>query len=215
MGKPMGPRVVVLIAVLAVSLTASCSGPSWWSDLWLTRDQQGRRAFERGDLARAAQLFEDPMWRGTSLYLEERFEAGLAEFATIDTAEAWFARGNALSHLERYEEAIEAYEQALARRPDYPEAEANIAYLQPFLPLEFTGGDSGVVGRDAAADEIRFDADAEKLREEGKETTVEGEGGLLSEEQLADIWLRQVDTSPASFLRYKFAYQLARSGDEP
>ena len=44
----------------------------------------------------------------------------------VDAAEAWFARGNALAHLERYEEAIAAYRQALERRPDDPKAAANI-----------------------------------------------------------------------------------------
>ncbi len=67
----------------------------------------------------------------------------------------------------------------------------------------------GTQGREAGADEIVFDADKDKLDQEGKETVIEGDTGMLSDEQIADIWLRQVDTSPTSFLRYKFAYQAA------
>jgi Ca-activated chloride channel family protein len=202
------------LAIASTLALGACSGPGWWRDLWLTRDQQGQLAFAREEFTAAAALFEDPMWRGTSLYLDERFEAASAEFARTDSAEAWFARGNALAHLERYEEAIAAYRQALVMRPDYSDAEANIEYLQPFLPLDFTGGVTGVEGRDAAADEVVFDADADMLDAEGKETTVEEEGGLLTDEQMAGIWLRQVDVSPASFLRQKFAYQAARPGGE-
>ena len=161
----------------------------------------------------AAGQFEDPLRKGTALYLTEDFEGALAEFARLDTAEAWFNRGNSLAHLERYEEAMEAYQKALELRPDYPWARANLEYLEPFLPLEFEGGEMGTVGRDAAADEVVFDADQKRLDEEGIDTVMEGEQEMLSDQQLADIWLRQVDTSPSSFLRYKFAYQ-AQSPDE-
>ena len=37
---------------------------------------------------------------------------------------------------------------------------------------------------------------------------------MISDQQLADIWLRQVDTSPTSFLRYKFAYQAQSPAEE-
>jgi Ca-activated chloride channel family protein len=178
-------------------------------DLWLTADQQGQRAFDRGDYAEAAQRFEDPMRKGTAHYLDQDFASALAEFAKVDTADGWFNRGNSLAHLERYEEAIEAYTRALEMRPDYPAAAANIEYLQPFLPLQFEGGEMGTTGRDAAADEVVFDADQERLDQEGIDTTMEGDSQVVSDEQLAEIWLRQVDTSPASFLRYKFAYQAA------
>jgi Ca-activated chloride channel family protein len=178
-------------------------------DLWLTQDQQGQRAFDQGDYTEAARRFEDPMHKGTALYLGEDFASALAEFAKVDTARGWFNRGNCLAHLERYEEAIEAYTRALEMRPDYPAATANIEYLQPFLPLEFEGGETGAVGRDAAADEVVFDAEQERLDQEGIDTVVEGEQQVVSDQQLAEIWLRQVDTSPTSFLRYKFAYQAA------
>jgi len=183
-------------------------------DLWLTQDQQGQRAFDRGDYSVAAEQFEDPLRKGTALYLTEDFEGALAEFARLDTAEAWFNRGNSLAHLERYEEAMEAYQKALELQPDYPWARANLEYLEPFLPLEFEGGEMGTVGRDAAADEVVFDADQKRLDEEGIDTVMEGEQEMLSDQQLADIWLRQVDTSPSSFLRYKFAYQAQSPGEE-
>jgi Ca-activated chloride channel family protein len=207
-------RAFPLLLLLVLSL-GGCSGPPWWEALWWTADQRGQRAFDRGDYLAAAQLFEDPLWRGTALYLQERFDAALSEFARVNSAEAWFVRGNALAHLERYQEAIEAYEQALRLRPGYEDARTNIDYLQPFLPLEFEGGTTGVVGRDAAADDVVFDADAERLAEQGRDTDVDEPGGLLSDEQMADLWLRQVDVSPATFLRQKFALQAARGESGP
>lgn len=176
-------------------------------DLLWTREQQGQKLFEAGEYAAAAERFEDPMRKGTALYRGERFAEALDQFTRLDTASAWFARGNALSHLEHYEEAVAAYERALALRPDFAAAAANLDYLQPFLPLELEGGVMGTEGRDAAADDVVFDADADRLAEEGRDTEVE-QGGMVSEEQLADMWLQQVDASPAAFLRAKFRYQL-------
>jgi Ca-activated chloride channel family protein len=181
-------------------------------DLWLTADQQGQRALDQGDYSAASRQFEDPLRKGTAYYLEQDFSSALAEFAKVDTAEGWFNRGNALAHLERYEEAMEAYRQALELQPDFPRAEANLEYMQPFLPLEFEGGEMGTVGRDAAADDIVFDANQDRLNEEGVDTVMEGDQQMVSDDQLAEMWLRQVDTSPTSFLRYKFAYQ-AQMGD--
>lgn len=187
-----------------------CSQPSIVG-LFLTPDQQGQRAYGQGEFAEAAQLFEDPMWKATALYFDQQFGAALEQFARVDSAEAWFGRGNCLAQMEQYEEAIGAFERALELRPAYSEAEANIEYLQPFLPLDFVGGDMGIVGRDAAADEVVFDADTDALDEKGKDTVVD-EGGLLSDAQLAEMWLRQVDTSTAGFLKYKFQYQAATTG---
>lgn len=206
-------RYRVFSSVLLLVVFVGCGRSDFrFIDLWLTKDQQGQRAMDRGDFAEAALRFEDPMRKGTAYYLEQDFSSALAEFAAVDTAEGWFNRGNSLAHLERYEEAVEAYEKALELQPDFPRAEANLAYMQPFLPLNFEGGEMGTVGRDAAADEVVFDADQDRLNEEGIETVMEGEQQMVSDAQLAEMWLRQVDTSPTSFLRYKFAYQ-AQMGD--
>ena len=97
--------------ILLMVLAMGCGGGELrFVDLWLTQDQQGQRAFEKGDYAAAGEHFEDPLRKGTALYLSEDFDKALAEFAKLDTAEGWFNRGNTLAHLERYEEAMEAYE---------------------------------------------------------------------------------------------------------
>lgn len=201
--------------ILLVMLPMGCGGGDLrWVDLWLTQDQQGQKAFDKGDYAAAARHFEDPLRKGTALYLTENFEAALAEFAKLDTAEGWFNRGNALAHMERYEESLEAYQRALELRPDYSSARANLEYMEVFQPLEFEGGEMGTVGRDAAADEIVFDADQKRLDEKGIDTVMEEGQEMISDQQLVEIWLRQVDTSPSSFLRYKFAYQAQSPGGE-
>jgi Ca-activated chloride channel family protein len=202
-------RTLALAILLAALSTASCGGNFRFADLWLTADQQGRWYFERGEYEVAAERFEDPLWRGIAFYAAEDFESAVGQFSLVDSAEGWFNRGNALAHLKSYPDAVAAYDQALERRPDYPDAEANRDYVTLFVPWrpDSGGGESGVVGKDALPDEIVFDADQQRLNEEGIDTEMEGEGGALTDQQLAEMWLRQVETSPADFLRWKFAYQ--------
>lgn len=197
------------IVLVAAALVLGACGFSV-EDLVLTPDQQGQRLFAAGDPAAAAERFTDPLWKGVALYRAERFAEASDHLARVDSAASWFARGNALAHLERYEEAVAAYQRALELEPGHLGAEANIAYLQPFLPLHLEGGVTGTTGRDAAADEVVYDADAERLAAEGRDTDLD-QGGLLTEDQLAEMWLEQVNTSPAAFLRAKFRIQAAEA----
>jgi hypothetical protein len=52
--------VVVLGMALAAPGRAEAADP-WLLDPWLTRDQQGRLAYERGDYRTAAECFSDPV----------------------------------------------------------------------------------------------------------------------------------------------------------
>src|SRR5690606_41911114 len=47
-----------------------------------------------------------------------------------NSAEGFYNQGNALMQLERYADAVLAYQAALNRRPNWPEAEENLALAQ-------------------------------------------------------------------------------------
>ena len=121
------------IACLLPALFAFQPQPSYagfWDDLWLTPDQQGQRALERGDPQTAAGLFKDPDWVGTASYQGGDYEAAREAFSTNDNADGWYNRGNALAREGKLEQAIEAYRESLARMPEQADAEENIALLE-------------------------------------------------------------------------------------
>ena len=65
-------------------------------DLWLTPDQQGRYYYEKGEYQKAAERYEDPMWKGLALVRAGDDEGALNAFALSDSAEAWYNQGNSL-----------------------------------------------------------------------------------------------------------------------
>ena len=56
-----------------------------WDSLWLTPDQQGKRALDQGDNESAASLFENPDWAGTAAYRGGDYETASDHFAAGDT----------------------------------------------------------------------------------------------------------------------------------
>ena len=195
-----------VLALLA--LVAGCSGDSRFVDLWATRAQQGQWLLDRGRFAEAAERFTDPLRKGVALYRAGSFDAALEWFARVPGAEGFYNSGNAYARLERYEEAVEAYDESLTLRPGWTEAEENrelIAGLIPHEP-EPPEGEAAAGEPNLPPDEVQFD----ERGEQGKPGEVAQ--SLLSEDQLAEMWMRGIRSSPADFLRLKFAQQAGEGG---
>jgi Ca-activated chloride channel homolog len=170
-------------------------------DLWLTPDQQGRYYYEKGDYASAAEHFRDPMWKGLALCRKNDYAGALNDFALVDTPESWFNQGNALAWLKKYPEAVHAYGEALKARPHWREAEDNLALIRSLIPPPKKPSDEEQEeAPNLKPDEIKFDEKGKK----GKKSK-SGVGAV----PMADIWMRNIQTSPADFLRRKFAIESA------
>jgi len=126
----------LLLVLVTVSATLSMPQPAMalgWDDLWLRPDQQAARALQAGDPEQAAQLADDPALRGTAAYQAGDYEQAVDAFTGSAGSDADYNQGNALAKLERYEEAIAAYERALATQPGMADAEHNKAEVEKLL----------------------------------------------------------------------------------
>ena len=182
-------------------------------DLWLTPDQQGRLAFDRGDYAAAKTLFADPMWRGIAAYRAYDFLAAAEAFQKIDTVEGRFALGNAQAQNHAYEKAIKIYEDVLAQQPDNAAAKTNLAIVRAALEAAEKKRREKEAEDSAPPD---LPPDATKLDKEqqgGKRILVKPED--VTTAGAAEAWMRQVQTSPADFLKLKFAIQASAGTPAP
>jgi Ca-activated chloride channel family protein len=101
-----------------------------WDDLWLTADQQGQRALQRGDNEAASLLFENQDWAGTAAYRSGDFETATGHFSENNGADGWYNSGNALARSGELDDAITAYKESLALEPDREDARENLALLE-------------------------------------------------------------------------------------
>ena len=181
-----------------------------WADLWLTPDQQGQRLMAKGEYQQAAGKFTTPDSIGAALFMAGNFESAASVLGRSGSAEANYNRGNALLMLGQYETAIEAYQNALSKRPGWQEAEQNlqIAILrkQALAPPE---DDYGGTGGQLEADEIVFD-ESGRVNKSSSEQVIDAADQQMGEDAMRAMWLRKVETRPADFLAVRFNYQLAK-----
>ncbi len=171
----------------------------------LTPDQKGYRLFSQQRFAESAENFSDPLWQGAAYFRAGDFKAAAGVFAGYDTAEAAFNHGTSLVMLGKYEEAVLRYERALELKPGWAEAETNLAIARSrAVALKKEGGN--MTGGKLGADEIVFEKGTSSPEAENEVVTG---GEEMSDADMRAIWLRNVQTKPADFLKVKFAYQYA------
>jgi Ca-activated chloride channel family protein len=139
--------------LLPLLLLAACAGRRGWlfclplllligprpsyafelNDLWLRADQQGQRLLQAHKPDEAAERFSDPKWQGQALYQAGDYAGAANRFATGNSAADHYNRGNALARSGELEAALDAYDQALERQPDLPQALKNKALVEDLL----------------------------------------------------------------------------------
>ncbi len=104
-----------------------------WKDLWKNKDQQGQQYFIEGSHSEAAQVFENPEWKGLSHFRSGNLENALEEWKEIDSPRSLFNQGNALAKLGKLDQAIDRYDQVLEREPEHSDARFNRDLLKKLL----------------------------------------------------------------------------------
>ncbi|WP_158931031.1 tetratricopeptide repeat protein [Acidisphaera sp. S103] len=198
-------KLVPFGVVLGVSLLALTSATWWsgWAGIWASPDQRGRRLFDRGRYADAAETFLDPMWIGAALMKAGNFKDAAGDFGGVDTAEAAYDQGNALVMLGRYDDAVGRYDRALALRAGWSDAAANreIARLRADR-VRAKGADPN--GMHQKPDSVVYD----KTKKDQRPPDTADATVPMSDQEIRMLWLKRVQTRPADFLRARFVFQL-------
>ncbi|MEX1058023.1 MAG: VWA domain-containing protein [Natronospirillum sp.] len=200
--------VVQPVQAQSTAVQASQSNPVW-ADWFRSPDQQGRARLPDNPDA-ALSLFHSREWQGYAALEAERYSAAIALLAGAEHPRELYHRGNALVHLERYEEAIADYEAALTRDPDFAEAAENLALVEEFLrqppaeadPQNEESTDGGLPGS-GEPQQRDHPTRADDSRNSG------GNGLNLDNgpRRLEDSIRRRMPEPDATFLQRKFQYQ--------
>jgi Ca-activated chloride channel homolog len=211
MGKKRALKIGIPLVVV-VCVAAGWAYCFWFTEgysmisLWLTPDQQGRYYFEKSDYRAAAEHFQDPLWKGIAYYRSKNFIAAVEQFARVDTSGGYFNLGNAYARSGKLEQAVMSYEESLRRKPDDRAAEENRDLVRSLIQKKKAKEkeEEPPEGQDPT-----FNPDEMKFDEKGKKGK-KGEVGQaeLSAEQIAQVWMRRLQTTPSDFLRLKFAAQV-------
>ncbi|MEP4032062.1 VWA domain-containing protein [Roseibium polysiphoniae] len=200
---------VVLVAASFAFATPEAHADGW-RDWFFTPDQQGRMAFDNKDYQRAADLFEDPMWKAYALYRLGKYPEAAETFAWQESSNAAIGEGLALLKSRSYRPAVAAFEKAVARDPQNEAAQQNLElaryildYIETTREQSDTGQESGI-----GADDVVYDNEAGRGAD--SQQPQEAASGDVAPET-AEQWMRTVDTRTGDFLKSRFALEAARA----
>jgi len=121
---------IVVIASAGVSQPAHAD---WWQGLWKTQNQQAAEIYQQGDKSAAAELFTDPRWKQLSHYESGNYQQALDSLPEPETVNDFYNNANSLAKLGQLDKALEAYDKALAERPDFEDAMHNRKLVEDLL----------------------------------------------------------------------------------
>jgi Ca-activated chloride channel family protein len=123
---------MMAIAFAALVQTPRADAASF-TDLWLRSDQQAAAALAKGDAKAAANVARSPDWHGGASFRAGDYASAASDYANVDGADGAYNQGNALAKLGRFDEALAAYDRALALAPEMDDAKANKAAVEEWL----------------------------------------------------------------------------------
>lgn len=104
-----------------------------WNDLWLTRDQQAKKAMDIGNYDAATELFEDPSWLASAQYQAGKYSLSAQSFLDANNDDGLYNYANSLVKMGQFPQAIKAYEMVIQKEPNAEDAIFNRDLIQELL----------------------------------------------------------------------------------
>lgn len=212
-------KIVISLFIMTTCIFAYVK-PQQFTDLWLTRDQQGLVLFQLGHYQQASNTFKSTQWQAYSSYGAEQYKNAATLYSQFDDIDSQIAKANALAHGREYVKARNLYRQILMLSPQNTAASTNIIIVQGIID-EVNRLSASQKAEDGEAikelgDEPQTGDGAER-EEAPKEIEIEQLTAeqLLLDPSLNDMWLRQVQKNPANFLSQKFYMQQEIKNQQP
>lgn len=101
-----------------------------WDSLWSRPDQRAMQLLDQGDAAKAAELFNDPAWKGAAHYRAGNFDESIRSLEGLEQIDNNYNLGNALARKGQFEAAIAMYDKVLSVDPNHEDAKYNKELLE-------------------------------------------------------------------------------------
>lgn len=195
------PLVIIASIIVAILGAGTLLNPDFWS----TPDQRGDALMKKGRFAEASKTYRNTSKAGIALYRDGQFENAANTFARVPGRDGFYNAGNAWLMHGQYDKAIERYDRALDITPGWKPAEQNQSIAAARRDsMTNAGKDRDQESADAYnPDKIVTD---NKGGDEKDQLPKKG-ADEADDTALQATWLRRVKTTPAQFLRAKFAWQ--------
>ncbi len=128
---------------------------SEWDGFWTHPEKIAFQAYNHADYQTTLQMTANPLLRGASHYRDGDYQKALQQFDRGDSAASIYNRANSLAQMQRFSEAIAAYQEALELDPAMTSARYNQRLIELFLEQQSaaTGNAADNDGGDGSADD--------------------------------------------------------------
>ncbi|MEH0157114.1 VWA domain-containing protein [Limibacter armeniacum] len=219
-------------------ILGGCSAESPQADWWYTADYQGQLLYQEGKFEEAAEKFEDLSHQAAAYYKAGNYEAAAALYAMDSSANGDYNRGLALAKLGRYNEAMEAFDQAEEKDPALSQAATSKQQLEKamiqmdsiarFDQKKGAKKEGSLKERkpESPDEELTSDTQTDELPKDGERATDEQETGIRKVKEMEDqdmvkdieaepsggqqLLIQKAPADPAGFLQKRFRLQQKR-----
>ena len=175
---PTGLGAAILVTCLGTLVPSAPAAARDLSDWFKNDAQRALEDFRAQRFGEAQKGFRDPRWQAATAYRAGDYERALELLESQTDIDSIYNRGNALAELERYEEAIEAYAEVLARDPEHEDARYNKEYLEnlPEQPPQDGGGEGSDDDSESEQGESS-ESDSEQTSDSPQQNDSQQQGG--------------------------------------
>ncbi len=119
--------------LFVIALLLSTQASAAWLDWWRNADQQGKALIDAGDPTKAAQVFDDPNWRGAAHFQAGEYQHAADAFAQEEGIEPLYNRATSLAHAGELQQSLDAFDKLLQQQPDHEDGAANREWVKKQL----------------------------------------------------------------------------------
>ncbi|HHS1136523.1 TPA: vWA domain-containing protein [Salmonella enterica subsp. enterica] len=202
----LGRRQLICWLIVLAPLLYLPQSHAAWQDAWVTPDMQGQIAFNHGEYQKAAERFQDPLWKGIASYRAGDFAAATSAFRQApQTPETLLWTGNSYAQQKQWQQAMIGYDRALSLRPDWALAQKNRAAIAKIImQLRQKERDRQAAQgkeQDYKPDEIKHDL----KKEQG--VNQQDIAPVASNSPQVNQWFENLEVSPAGLLENLYRTQ--------